>query len=378
MTPISALYLHIPFCLSKCPYCSFVSYPDLSEYMPRYVQALKKELGGIADAGVESALTSIFFGGGTPTILKCELLVDLMEFCHDVLPIADTVEITVEANPGTVDRTGLERLRKAGVNRISFGIQSLMDRELEELGRRYSGEEAKRVIGEAREAGFENISADLMYGIPGQSLHSWRQSLEQILSLRPEHLSCYQLSIDEGTPFGQLWTAGKLPLADEDEIEGMDLLTVELCRSTGLNQYEIANFSTPGRECRHNINYWRNGGYYAAGAGAVSCVEGRRARREADLRIYCRRIEETGKAIVDSECLERESSFRESVVMGLRMNEGVSRKALIDRYSIDITTYYGATLTPLRENGLVELTPTHLRFSARGRRLANSVMAELV
>lgn len=346
--------------------------------MPRYVQALTKELGGIADTGVESALTSIFFGGGTPTVLKCEQLFDLLAFCQDVLPIVDTVEISMEANPGTVDRNCLERLRKAGVNRISFGIQSLKDRELAELGRRYSGKEAKRAIGEARDAGFDNISADLMYGIPGQSLHSWRQSLEQILSLRPEHLSCYQLSIDEGTPFGQLWAAGKLQLADEEEIEGMDLLTVELCRSAGLNQYEIANFSTPGRECRHNINYWRNGGYYAAGAGAVSCVEGRRARREADPRIYCRRIEETGMAIVDSEFLEKEASFRESVVMGLRMNEGVSRRALFDRYGLDITVYYGETLGNLRENGLVELTPTHLRLSARGRRLANSVMADLV
>jgi oxygen-independent coproporphyrinogen III oxidase len=378
LIPVSALYLHIPFCLSKCPYCSFVSYPDLLEYMPRYVQALKKELAGIADAGVESALTSIFFGGGTPTVLKCELLLDLLAFCHDVLPIADVVEISVEANPGTVDRDCLARLRQAGVNRISFGIQTLIDRELKELGRRYSGEQAKRAIDDARGAGFDNISADLMYGIPGQSLDSWRQNLEQILSLRPEHLSCYQLSIDEGTPFGLLHTSGNLQLADEEEIEGMDLLTVELCRTAGLNQYEIANFAVPGRECRHNINYWRNGGYYAAGAGAVSCVEGRRARREADPRIYCRRIEETGMAIVDIEFLEKEASFRESVVMGLRMNEGVSRSALFDRYGLDITVYYGETLGLLQGNGLVELTPTHLRLSARGRRLANSVMAELV
>lgn len=378
MILMSALYLHIPFCLSKCPYCSFVSSPDLSEYMPRYVQALKKELAGIAGAGVDRALTTIFFGGGTPTVLKCELLLDLLAFCHDLLPIADAVEISVEANPGTVDRDCLERLRRAGVNRISFGIQSLIDRELKELGRRYSGKEAKRVVEEARGAGFDNISADLMYGIPGQSLQNWRQSLEQILSLQPEHLSCYQLSIDEGTPFGRLYAAGKLQLADEEEIDGMDQLTVELCRAAGLNQYEIANFAVPGRECRHNINYWRNGGYFAAGAGAVSCVEGRRARREADPRIYCRRIEETGMAIVESEFLEKEASFRESVVMGLRMNEGVSRRALLYRYNLDITDYYGSTLAQLQENGLVELTPTHLRLSARGRRIANTVMAELV
>jgi oxygen-independent coproporphyrinogen-3 oxidase len=376
---MSALYIHIPFCTSKCPYCSFVSYPNLSEqHQKEYVRALKLELGFLAAGNGFSDFDSVFLGGGTPTSLKCDLLLELLQFCYDGFPISDTAEISVEANPGTVDRRYLDSLRGVGVNRISFGVQSLCDEELVVLGRRSSSLEAKEAIEQARSAGFENLSIDLMYGIPGQNVHSWRQSLQQIISMRPDHLSCYQLTFEEGTPYAHLLSTGALQQVGEEEIEAMDTLTEQLCRVAGLNHYEISNYARPGRECRHNINYWRNSEYYAVGAGAVSCIGGRRERREENSFEYCRLMNTTGNAIIDSEFLGKEASFRETVVMGLRMRAGVCREDLVQRYGLDLQNYYGKTLQTLVDNGFVELTDTHLRLSNRGRRLANSIMAELV
>lgn len=374
-----ALYIHIPFCVSKCPYCAFVSYPNLSkQHKERYARALKIELGLIAAGSTDLVFDSVFFGGGTPTSLKCDQLIELLKICFDRFSISDGAEISVEANPGTVDRRYLDCLREAGVNRISFGIQSFLDKELDILGRRYSGLEAKEAIEEARNAGFENVSIDLMYGVPGQNEHSWRYNLEGILSMQPDHLSCYQLTVEEGTPYAQLLQSGALQQVDEVEIERMDVLTERMCRSVGLRQYEISNYARSERECHHNINYWQNGEYHAAGAGAVSYIAGRRARREANSSDYCRLIETTGSAIIDSESLEKEASFRETVVMGLRMLVGVSHRELFHRYGLDLQSQYGKTLETLLEHGLLELTETHLRLSVRGRRLANSIMAELV
>lgn len=376
---MSALYLHIPFCTSKCPYCSFVSYPKRSEeHQEEYIRALKIELGLLAAENDIPSYDSVFLGGGTPTSLKCDLLIELLQFCFGNYSISDTVEISLEANPGTVDQQYLERLRRVGVNRISFGVQSLCEEELAALGRRYSSLQAQEAIVHARSVGYENISVDLIYGIPGQNVYSWRQTLERILSLRPDHLSCYQLTFEEGTPYAHLLSTGALQQVDEEEIEAMDILTEELCRLAGLHQYEISNYARPGRECRHNINYWRNGEYYAAGAGAVSYIGGRRAKREDNSFEYCRLMNTTGNAITDSESLEKEASFRETVVMGLRMRDGVCRGDLVQRYGLDLQDYYGKTLQTLVDNGLVELTATHLLLSARGRRLANSIMAELV
>lgn len=374
---MAALYIHIPFCKSKCPYCSFVSFAGMANDFKRYIQAVRSELAGISKH-VKPALTSIFFGGGTPTILACNEISDLLTYCGTIFQLADGAEISVEANPGTIDLIYLKSLKQAGVNRLSLGIQSFADVELKTLGRCHDYLEALRAIAQAKNAGFENISLDLMYGLPGQTRDSWQRSLETALAQFPQHLSCYQLAIEDGTVYSGLEKAGKLQLPDEEEIDQMDTLTFSLCRAAGLKQYEISNFARPGKECRHNINYWLNGEYYAAGAGAVSCIAGKRERREEDPLQYCRFIEEKNEAIIASEHLENEASFRESVVMGLRMVEGISRQDLLERYGLDLAKYYGDTLERLQRAFLVERTSTHLRLSPRGRQVANSVLADLV
>lgn len=375
---MAGLYIHLPFCLSKCPYCSFISFPRLKHLQRRYVEAIKKELLDAAGTKEVRTIETVFLGGGTPTVLPVELLCSVLDTCRDSFCLGNTAEISIEANPGTVTKKDLIRLRQSGVNRISFGIQSFIDNELVLLGRPYSSKSASAVLGTAREAAFENISIDLMYGLPGQDHWAWEKSLEETSKVQPDHLSCYQLTIEDGTPFSKLMEDGDLPAADEEEIEKMDELTIKWARASGLEQYEISNFARPGFECRHNINYWLNGNYYAAGAAAVSCIGGRRQRRVGLPLQYCQMIERGSSPVIDEEKLDQHASFRESVVMGLRMIRGVCRQDFVARYGWDVQAYYGPLLRELQDQGLVELDETHLRLTAQGRKLANRVMAELV
>jgi oxygen-independent coproporphyrinogen-3 oxidase len=230
----------------------------------------------------------------------------------------------------------------------------------------------------ARAAGFDNISLDLMYGLPGQNHQSWRQTLEQALSLTPNHLSLYELTVEQGTPYHLQLRQGLLELPDEEEIAVMDQITASLCHEAGLAYYEISNYARSGYECRHNINYWQNGPYLALGAGAFGCVQGRRQQRISDPLRYCELIESGQSVIVEEECLEQAASFRETVIMGLRMHCGVSREGLRRRYHMDVDACYGEPLLRLLEQGLVEMSADHLRLTTRGRIFANQVMAELV
>jgi len=375
---MSSLYIHIPFCLSKCPYCSFVSHPGMGELHRRYTAALLREAQGLQKNGEVAPLSTLFLGGGTPTILDGEVLAEIVTGCVELFGLADGAEISIEANPKTIDPGKLSLLRRSGVNRLSIGVQSFNDRELHLLGRPHGAEDAIQGLRLAQAAGFTNISLDLMYGLPGQTPGSWRNSLEQAISLAPTHLSLYELTIEPGTPYAQQQAQGRLELPDEEALSKMDLITATLCREAGLVQYEISNYAVPGFECRHNINYWQNGPYLALGAGAVACVAGCRRRSISDPLRYCELVESGQPVILDEERLEPEASFRETVVMGLRMLRGVSREELRKRYGWDVKDYYGNRLARLIDRGLLELTASHLRLTARGRMFANQVMAELV
>jgi len=373
-----ALYLHVPFCHKKCHYCSFSSNAVARELFLPYVSALKHELALLAAQGDSGNLKSLFVGGGTPSILPSSMLADLISYCLKLFPPTMGAEISVEVNPGTIDESYLRALVAAGVNRLSLGVQSFNDRELLVLSRIHNGKEARAAVQSAKNAGFANINVDLMYGLPGQTLHSWRDSLWQAISLCPQHLSLYQLTIEEGTPFHHAVATASIVLPEEDDVLLMDEETRLICGDAGLQQYEISNFASPGKECLHNINYWRNGDYLACGASAVSCTKGVREKRIEDPWEYITRIKNGASVVVESENLSREASFRESVVMGLRMTEGVSALRLEARYKISISEYYGNILSKLIKLQLVELTSSHLRLTAKGRPLANWVMAELV
>lgn len=379
-----ALYLHIPFCLSKCHYCSFSSCAGGKELYGPYVAALMTELTRLAETKSERpgtrtpGLETLFVGGGTPTCLPSELLQGVIHSSLALFGAATDAEVSVEANPGTVDLPYLESLLQVGVNRLSLGVQSFDNLELELIGRAHNEQGACAAVKAARTAGFDNINLDLMYGLPGQTPDSWRRTLEKGLSFLPEHLSLYQLTIEPETPFHTLVENNNIKLPVEEEIIQMDAITAELCSSVGLHQYEISNYAIKKNECRHNINYWRNDDYLAAGASAVSCTRGLRERRIADPALYIERIKRQESVVIERENLSREDSFRETVIMGLRMVQGVSRSALYERYTLDLEAYYGATLAKLLDLGFLELTATHLRITSKGWPLSNQIMAELV
>lgn len=372
---MNSLYIHIPFCHSKCQYCSFVSFPGLEFLHERYTTALCREIDLHADS---SRIDTLFLGGGTPTVLKKELLAMILDCCRQRFEIDPAAEISLEANPDTLNLDELHFLRASGFNRISFGVQSFIDEELNALGRIHDAHRAEQAILDARTVGFDNLSLDLMYGLPGQTAESWCESVKRALSLAPDHLSAYQLSIDEGTGFAELADRGVLHLPAEDLVVEMDAITMELTRDGGLKQYEISNYSRPGYTCRHNLAYWNNEQYHGFGAGAVSYKDGVRCGRIKDPKTYCTEVEQGNDPIETSEHLDSIDSFKETVIMGLRLNSGVSENRLQQRYGIGLADVYGATLDVLVEQGLVDFAEGRLRLSERGRSLANVVMAELV
>ncbi|NOX80998.1 MAG: coproporphyrinogen III oxidase family protein, partial [Deltaproteobacteria bacterium] len=255
---------------------------------------------------------------------------------------------------------------------------SFRDDELRRLGRLHTAAAARQTVSWARRAGFTNLSLDLMYGLPGQRLAGWLETLRQALDLEPEHLSIYELTVEEGTPFAGRARRGNLNLPAEEEVLAMMEATLTRLAAAGYRRYEISSYARPGRECRHNINYWRNGSYIGLGAGAVSCLDGRRLSGVADVEDYCCRLESGRPVWSDVEQLDREARFRETVIMGLRMTAGVSVAELRRRFDIDLPAYYGPTLAALLDQDLLVHDRERLRLSARGLVLANRVMAELV
>ncbi|MBU1565322.1 MAG: radical SAM family heme chaperone HemW [Proteobacteria bacterium] len=372
------LYLHIPFCQKKCNYCSFSSGVAGSEVFTQYITALKQELSDLAATRDDRHLKSLFVGGGTPSILPFSMLTDLIGYCLTLFNPTSLLEITVEVNPGTVDEEYLRALLVAGVNRISMGVQTFSDQELSILGRTHSSIEACYAVQAAKDVGFININLDLMYGLPGQTVESWRKSLQQAIALNPQHLSVYQLTIEGETPLGRAVASGEIVLPEEEKILHMDEEIRRFCCDAGLRQYEISAFASDGYECVHNINYWQNNDYLACGTSAVSCVGGVREKRITDTLEYIGCIKKGVSVVCESECLSAEASFRESVILGLRMTKGVSLHRLTARYEIDLVKHYGAVLDNLCKLQLVELTDSHLRLTAKGRPLANWVMVELV
>ena len=375
---MGALYIHIPFCLSKCFYCSFSSIPAAFHLYDPYIAALRKELSELALNYPTFRLKTLFLGGGTPTVLPVKQLIGIVRYCREVFNEDNEVEISIEANPGTVSLEYLDILRAAGVNRISFGVQSFNNRELKDIGRLHDGDEAFFVLDLAMQAGFNNISVDLMYGLPGQSVDSWRYSLQKALNTGVKHLSLYQLTVESGTVFFQRQENNELLLPGEEDVLQMDEVTSELCEGAGLQRYEISNYAVSGYECKHNLNYWFNNEYLAAGAAAVSYMDGKREKRQQNPRQYIDCINNNSSVILEKECLSMEASFRETVIMGLRLVNGVSRRRLFERFGIDVERYYGHTLIDLAKYGLIEVSATTLRITDKGRPLSNHVMAELV
>lgn len=375
----AGIYIHIPYCLSKCDYCSFNSIPCLNP-PGEYLTAVKKqaELFAGQEWTKTRSFASLFMGGGTPTIYPGEQLGKLVSHCRELFALPAEAEISVEANPNTVSLESLQNLHRAGVNRLSIGVQSFSTPLLQAIGRSHNREEALQAVSWARQAGFGNINIDLIFGLPGQTFADWQESLKTVLSLEPEHLALYELSVEEGTPFFSRQQAGNLSLPEDELLADMEGFARERLPGAGLAQYEVSNYARPGMECRHNINYWQNGSYLGLGAGAVSSLSGMRVKNIAEPDIFIDQINKGSQPFSEAECLPLAARFRETVIMGLRLNRGVPLSALSCRFGLTPQGYYGKILQELEAQGLIEVAGDCLRLTPAGQPVANQVLSRLV
>ena len=366
------IYVHIPFCLQKCNYCDFCSFPRAGrECIAKYVDTLIAQVESWSDRCAEYEVDTVYFGGGTPTMLtlsQWERLIDTLRRCFRIRPDA---EVTAETNPAAVDLSYLRALRKLGINRLSMGVQSADDRELRALGRAHDFAGAVHTFADARAAGFDNISIDLMLGIPHQTRESLARTLKEFIALSPEHISAYLLKIEEGTPFGRM--ADTLPLPDEDETVDLYADTVNALGAAGYGQYEISNFARVGRESRHNTRYWLGRPYLGLGLAAHSDFGGRRFAAGRDMDAYLR-----GDWIEESAEIGSEERREEYIMLRLRLTQGIDTADYAARFGRDFYGEFETALAPYRRAGLLREEGGRIALTTKGMLLSNAVLADLL
>jgi len=368
----TSLYVHIPFCARKCPYCGFFSRAGCNELIPAYVDALKRELAA-APRGLP--LRSVYIGGGTPTMLSAGELADLLRTIGELTDLEPGCEFTVEANPGTLDAHKVTALLEGGVNRVSLGAQSFHARTLEALGRIHGPDEIRRSVETLRAHGCRNIGLDLMYAVPGQTVEQWSTDLESAVALDAQHISTYGLSFDDGTEFAERRRHGKLAEApDEAYLEMNDRARERLC-AEGFEHYEISNFARPGCRSAHNCNYWFNGSYLGIGASAAAFVGGERRTNVADIPEYIEKIRSNGSAAVFSERLNPEDFARETAAFNIRYLPGIDRQSFLDRTGCDLEALFADMIDSYIGQGLLEYDGEVLRLTTRALPVADSVSA---
>ena len=376
------LYLHIPFCRRKCPYCAFVSREPAGGELEVYGDILLAEMGLAAQAfRAERPLESVYFGGGTPSLLDPRQVARLLERAGSLFGLGQGAEITLEANPGTVDQERLAAFRAAGVNRLSLGVQSFHDPMLATLGRIHSAMEARQAFQAARVAGFANIGIDLIHALPSQTRDLWHRELEQALALAPEHISVYGLTVEEGTPFAGEYGGDSPLLPDEDLGAAMFEEADDLLTAAGYEHYEIANYALPDRRSNHNSGYWRRDGYLGLGAGAHSFLRtgyGIRFGNPADLDIYTRTVAQGRLPHQDEQTLTRQDAMAEFMFLGLRMADGINSNGFRREFGVGLDETFGEEISKLTSLGLFETAGDMVRLTRRGMLLSNQVFARFL
>ena len=367
------LYIHIPFCVRKCQYCDFLSGPSDEETKDRYIEALLQEINA-AEHTEDYEIVSVFIGGGTPSALKAEAIASVMRTLQEKFFFCEDAEVTIEANPGTVDSEKLMTYRNAGINRLSLGLQSTDAEELKMLGRIHSYEEFLQSYQWAREAGFSNINIDLMFAIPGQCYEGWIENLRMVAALGPEHISAYSLIIEEGTPFSRK----KLDLPDEDTEYRMYEDVAVVLKEYGYHQYEISNYAKAGCECRHNEGYWQRKDYLGLGLGAASLLGMERFSNTSDMQEYLKNSSAPEKIRKNRELLTREDEMAEFMFLGLRMTQGVSKKEFQEYFGTAIENIYGEVLKKYKKQGLLLEESGRIFLSREGIHVSNAVMADFL
>jgi len=372
------LYIHIPFCLGKCAYCDFVSYPYDPEAAAGYAKALAQEIYLRGREYSENAVRTIYLGGGTPTCLPPAMLKRILTLLREHFPVSPEAEITVEANPGTVSNELLESLLSAGVNRLSIGMQSTEDRLLRLLGRRHTAAEGVRAVESARAAGFRNVSVDLLFGIPGQSTGDWGESLAEAVALGPDHISAYGLEVYGETPLGRAAAAGEITICADETFREMYFQAIDYLSASGYVQYEISNFARPGMESRHNLIYWEGKPYLGLGPAAHSYIGRRRWANTAGLKTYCDALAERKFPVVEERVLTPADEMAEVMFLGLRLTAGISVSCFRSRFGLEPAAVYGARISRLVAQGLLEADRDRLRLTREALPVANQVFAAFV
>lgn len=376
------LYIHIPFCVQKCKYCDFLSAPADDAVKKRYADALCKEIAGYKELTKEYELATIYFGGGTPSVLDVSLIEQILDAVKkSFLVDLATTEVTLEVNPGTASLEKLERYKELGINRLSIGVQSAKDNELALLGRIHSFADAKQTVLWARDAGFDNISLDLMSALPGQSFEDYKENVEAILALNPEHISSYSLIVEEGTPFYNQYAEGmpkESELPDEETDRAMYAYTKERLAQAGYHRYEISNYAKQGYESRHNSSYWIGTEYLGVGLGASSLFTNARYHNETELSTYMEEAEAGKDVRREIERLVPEEQMEEFMILGLRMMCGISRAEFQKRFGKPIETVYGSAIKKLERQGLLVLKGDVIALTDAGIDVSNQVFVEFV
>ena len=367
------IYIHIPFCIRKCDYCDFLSGPSGPKEQADYVQALLREIQAVEE-GEGRSVSSIFIGGGTPSVLDERLLGDILKEIRNRFKMEEDAEITIEVNPGTANIGKLQAYREMGINRLSIGLQSPQDRELKILGRIHNYEQFLETYQEARTVGFDNINIDLMSAIPDQTYEGWVKNLRTVAELEPEHISAYSLIVEEGTPFA----ARKLNLPDEDTEYNMYEATAQILKEYGFEQYEISNYARKGRECRHNVGYWTRQDYLGFGLGASSLYGKERFANTADMKKYLENSRNPEKIREKEPSLTREDEMAEFMFLGLRMTKGISKADFQKCFGCTIESVYGEVLEKYESMGLLLEQDGRIFLSREGIHVSNSIMAEFL
>jgi oxygen-independent coproporphyrinogen-3 oxidase len=373
--PGFGVYVHIPFCRHRCHYCDFNTYEAQEDLHQRYVDALVGEVE--RSSGSDRPATSVFFGGGTPTLLPARSLARILQAVRNAVNVEAGAEITIEANPETVDEPMFEALLEAGFDRVSIGIQSLAPRVLEGLGREHSAARAVGAIRAARSAGAMDVNADLIYGSPWESSSDWRASLQGVIAEQPDHISAYALTVEEGTPLATLVRTSRIPDVDPDVQADRYEVAQELLAEAGYWRYEISNWARPGRASRHNVLYWSAGDYFGFGAGAHAHFGGRRAWTIRLPRSFASAVEEGRSTEAGSECLGPDQRAGEALMLGLRLTSGVDTAAFGRRFGPGLASR-GPALEALETGGLLERRGGWLRLSSRSTLVANEVLCRLL
>lgn len=376
--PLLGLYIHIPFCAAICNYCNFNRGLFDADLKRRYVDALVAEIRASARASGPEVADTVYFGGGTPSLLSGDDVARIVGACRESFALAADTEVTLEANPETVSVETLHAFRDAGVNRLSFGVQSLRDDELVRLSRLHGAARARAALDEARKAGFDNVSLDLMMWLPQQATSEWLESVDGAIALAPEHVSLYMLEVYPNAPLRDEMARAQWSQAPDEDAEAMYLTAMERFERAGLHQYEISNVARVGRESRHNVKYWADGEWFGFGCGAHATRDGVRWKNVSATTDYIGRTLAGESTRTDVRRLSPDERLGDALFTGLRLVAGLDLDAVGRRYDVDVMARFGADLQPFMDEGLLQVADGRLRLTRRGMLLANEIMAVFV